>query len=205
MNNSPYDFTFKYVIVGDSATGKSSISRQFTDNEFLPIFDTTIGVDFSSKIIVSKNKKIKIQMWDTAGQEKFQSIISSYFRKVTCVILVYDISNRNSFNNLNNWLRIIRNNSTNNPYIILVGNKNDKYNRNVTYEEGIEFANRNKLLFIETSARKNYNIYNIFSITVNKIIDDFDNNIINLNDFAISNYNTKTKLLKKKKDCCIII
>jgi len=124
--NVLYDYLFKYIIFGDSGVGKSCLLLQFTDTRFIPTHDFTIGVEFGSIIKNVHDHHIKFQIWDTAGQESFRSITRSYYRGAACALLVYDISNRTSFNHLITWLNDLRDSTTNDMVIILVGNKCDK-------------------------------------------------------------------------------
>ena len=120
-----YNYLFKLIIVGDATVGKSCILLRFINNNYRTSHDLTIGVEFGMKIININNKNIKLQIWDTAGQECFRSIIRSYYRNSAGAILVYDISNRTSFNNIIYWLEEIKKYASNNLSIILVGNKCD--------------------------------------------------------------------------------
>ncbi|KAK6587896.1 Rab2 GTPase [Cryptosporidium xiaoi] len=159
---SPYDYLFKYIIIGDTAVGKSCLLLQFTDRRFRVDHDLTIGVEFGARIIEIDSKKIKLQIWDTAGQESFRSITRSYYRGAAGALLVYDITRRDTFNHLEKWLIDVKRNATPNMTIILVGNKCDLDRREVTTEEGKEFARKNGLLFVEASAKTSYNVENAF-------------------------------------------
>ena len=142
-------YIFRYIIIGDSYVGKSCILQKYIGNIFNQTQEATIGIDFGSKIININNLLIKLQIWDTAGQENFKSIIRSFYRGSIGVLLVYDITNRNSYNNIITWLDEIRSNNINvNCSIILIGNKLDKENnRVISTNEGEQFANENNLLF----------------------------------------------------------
>ena len=180
-----YDYLFKYIIIGDSHVGKSSIMTQFIDKKFNYNHDMTIGVDFSSTIINIDKRKIKINIWDTAGQEAFRSITRSYYKASAAIILVYDITNIQSFNSLNRWYDEIKNNinSTYNPQIILVGNKADQeVKRQVSYDTGNDFATRYNMLFFETSAKSSHNIDKIFIQATQDILTKIDSGILNIND-----------------------
>lgn len=172
-NNANYDYVYKYITIGDSGVGKSSLSAQYVDNRFSREYDVTIGVEFSQKTIVAKDgTRIKIQIWDTAGQEKFRSITVSYYRGVGCALIVYDISSRSSFESVPSWLEDIKKLAPPNIVIVLVGNKTDKENqRRVLRTEGAEFAKENKLLFFESSAKNYESVNNIFAQSVDTIND----------------------------------
>jgi Ras-related protein Rab-2A len=148
-----YDYLFKCIIVGDSGVGKSSLLLQFTDKKFTNYHEMTIGVEFGSKLINIKGKLIKLQVWDTAGQESFRSITRSYYKDAGVVLLVYDVSNLTSFISLETWFDDIKD-MANNPHIILVGNKSDlSKQREVPFDTGLKFAESKDMLFIETSAK----------------------------------------------------
>jgi small GTP-binding protein len=150
------------------------------------------------KIIKINNKNIKLQIWDTAGQESFRSIIRCYYRNSMGAILVYDISNINSFNNIKFWLEEINNYTNSNISIILVGNKSDLNDneRKITYEEGLDLANKYNLIFYESSAKSIYNIDNIFFSLANDII------IKNISNIPIYNQNNNLNLINEYNNKC---
>lgn len=165
-----YDYLIKCLIVGDSGTGKSSLMLRFTDDVFNTSYISTIGVDFKLKTINYKDKNFKFQIWDTAGQDRFRTITSSYYRGADAVIVCYDISDRNTFKNIGKWLEEVERYSFSKPLIILCGTKNDLETREISYEEGFEFANSQSISFVETSSKNNSKIMEIFeSIADNKI------------------------------------
>ncbi len=120
-----FEYLFKYIIIGDSNVGKSCIVQRFIEGEFNPGLENTIGVEFGAKEIKIDNKLVKLQIWDTAGQEAFQSITRSYYRSAAGALLCYDITNKGSFDNVRNWLMEARQNGNNEMVICLVGNKTD--------------------------------------------------------------------------------
>jgi len=163
VQSFPYKYLFKYIIVGDTATGKSCLLLQFTDKRFQPLQDLTIGVEFGSRTITIDGNQIKLQIWDTAGQEKFRSITRSYYRGAAGCLLVYDITRRETFDHLPSWLDDCRKYSNQNITIMLIGNKSDlDGKRQVTREEGEEFARKNNLTFLETSAKSAENVEQAF-------------------------------------------
>jgi small GTP-binding protein len=149
-----YSYLFKYIVVGDSGVGKSCLLLQFTDKRFIYDHELTIGVEFGTRTIMVEDHSIKIHIWDTAGTEAFRSIIRSYYRGSAAVLLVYDISHRESFNHLNSWMKEIKQYSNHDMVIMLIGNKSDRVNhREVSRDEGEKFAREHGLIFIETSAK----------------------------------------------------
>ena len=117
-----YSYLFKYIIIGDTGVGKSCLLLQFTDKRFQPVHDLTIGVEFGARMVTVDSKQIKLQIWDTAGQESFRSITRSYYRGAAGALLVYDITRRETFNHLANWLEDARQHANPNMTIMLIGN-----------------------------------------------------------------------------------
>ncbi|XP_057947886.1 ras-related protein RABB1b isoform X2 [Malania oleifera] len=154
-----YDYLFKYIIIGDTGVGKSCLLLQFTDKRFQPVHDLTIGVEFGARMVTIEGRPIKLQIWDTAGQESFRSITRSYYRGAAGALLVYDITRRETFNHLASWLEDARQHANPNMTIMLIGNKCDlAHRRAVSKEEGEQFAKENGLLFLEASARTAQNV-----------------------------------------------
>ena len=155
----------KLILVGDVAVGKTSIINSILGQKFNDEYEPSIGVDFFSKTIKYKGKSIKLQIWDSAGQEKFKSLIPNYIRGASLIILVYDITNKTSFNNLNSWIEFINNYESTN--IIICGNKIDlKDKREVSYEEGEKFSEEKKMDFFEVSAKEETNLLNMLFCSV---------------------------------------
>ena len=181
---------------------------QFTDDKFRDKHEITIGVEFASKTIELDNKIIKIQIWDTAGHEAFQSITRTYYKGAVGALLVYDITNKESFKHIETWYNEIKENGDKDVTIILVGNKSDLENeRQVTYDEGKNFADMNGMLFLETSAKECKNVYEVFKLSANKILDNIYKNEEIIYDskgnIKINNKNGKNNLYKNnKKKCC---
>mmetsp|Transcript_10426 Transcript_10426/g.17047 ORF Transcript_10426/g.17047 Transcript_10426/m.17047 type:complete len:212 (-) Transcript_10426:287-922(-) len=178
-----YAYLFKYIIIGDTGVGKSCLLLQFTDKRFQPVHDLTIGVEFGARMITIDNKQIKLQIWDTAGQESFRSITRSYYRGAAGALLVYDITRRETFNHLASWLDDARQHSNKDMTIILIGNKSDlESKRAVSLEEGQAFAKENGLIFLETSAKTAQNVEEAFIDTAKEIYSKIQKGIFDVSN-----------------------
>ncbi|XP_061634822.1 ras-related protein Rab-11B-like isoform X1 [Phyllopteryx taeniolatus] len=158
-----YDFLFKVVLIGDSGVGKSNLLSRFTRNEFNLESKSTIGVEFATRSLQVDGKTIKAQIWDTAGQERYRAITSAYYRGAVGALLVYDIAKHLTYENVERWLKELRDHADNNIVIMLVGNKSDlRHLRAVPTDEARAFAEKNTLSFIETSALDSTNVEEAF-------------------------------------------
>ncbi|KAL7889841.1 hypothetical protein AOLI_G00020990 [Acnodon oligacanthus] len=170
-----YDFLFKFLVIGNAGTGKSCLLHQFIEKKFKDDSNHTIGVEFGSKIINVVNKFVKLQIWDTAGQERFRSVTRSYYRGAAGALLVYDITSRETYNALTNWLTDARMLASQNIVIILCGNKKDlDADREVTFLEASRFAQENELMFLETSALTGENVEEAFVQCARKILNKIE-------------------------------
>ena len=159
VDNSISVTRHKVIFVGDANTGKTSIINRIIDNPFNETYEVSIGIDFMSKNIRFRGQNIKIQIWDSAGQEKYKGLIPSYVRNSSIVFIVYDVGSRTSFENVNNWLTFVKN--IEKTTMVLCGNKID-LEREVETKEGEELAKSEGIKFFECSAKNNDNIKNMF-------------------------------------------
>ena len=178
-----YSYLFKYIIIGDTAVGKSCLLLQFTDKRFQNIHELTIGVEFGARNVEVDGKMIKLQIWDTAGQESFRSITRSYYRGACGALLVYDVTRKETFEHLPRWVEEIKRNAVPNIVIMLVGNKADlTSSRQVTTEQGAEFAKENHMIFVESSAKDAFNVDVAFTSTAQEILSLIKAGTINVDD-----------------------
>ncbi|KAF7129753.1 ras-related protein Rab11D [Rhododendron vialii] len=166
------DYVFKVVLIGDSAVGKSQILARFARNEFSLDSKATIGVEFQTRTLVIQHKSVKAQIWDTAGQERYRAVTSAYYRGAVGAMLVYDITKRQTFEHIPRWLEELRAHADKNIVIILIGNKTDLENlRAVPTEDAKEFAEKEGLFFMETSALEATNVETAFVTVLTEIFN----------------------------------
>ena len=211
-----FNYLLKYVIIGDSAVGKSNILLRYINNTFSEDFKSTVGVEFGAKNLIVNNNTYRIQLWDTAGQENFRSIARAYYKNSVCAFIVYDITDHRSFESVLGWIDDCIKQTTKSVLLVLIGNKSDlEEQRKVTYEEGQAFAKSHDMIFMETSAKTGKNINESFEESVKQIdqniLDgkyDLENDNcgirqgIKKESFIISEEVVKEKNNKKKKKCC---
>ena len=208
---SKYDFLLKYIIIGDASVGKSNLLLRYVYGTFKSEYQLTIGVEYGEKTLEVNNKIFKIQIWDTAGHEQFKSITRTYYKNSVCAIVVYDIARRESFEHVMNWIEDCQINAPKTIFMILVGNKCDlDEERQVTTEEGEEFAIKYGLRFFETSAKTSVNVNELFAYSVDFISEriaqnyyDLDNEICGIKkNYYSDSIIIDNKSKPKKKNCC---
>lgn len=156
--------TYKIVVLGDISVGKTSILSRFRYGIFEPEYMPTLGIDFFSQNLFYEDKTIRLILWDTAGEERFRSLIPSYLKNADCIIIVFDITNKDSFNSLNKWLTDSKNNASEGTIYIICGNKSDlKEKRTVNENEIDEYIKKNELIYVECSAKNGEGIKDLFN------------------------------------------
>ena len=213
QNQNGYDMIFKIVLIGDTSVGKTNILSKYLSNEFDPDSKATVGVEFGTRDFQIENNKVKVQIWDTAGQERYRSITNAYYKGAKGSLLVYDITNPKTFENLDKWLSDLKANAEEKISVVLIGNKSDlEEERQISIEQGKEKAEFFKLAFMETSALNGNNIEKAF----NELITDVYKNHhemfekqakVEISDKAIDLENVKKEDKNDNKDhikrfCC---
>ena len=198
MVTSECDINFKILLLGDSSVGKTCFLLRYVEDTFTHNHISTIGVDYKIKLVNESNQLIKLQIWDTAGQDRFRCITKNYFRGSDGILLIYDITNQSSFNNIRNWISQIKDSLGEESRITLVGNKVDlESNRIVSKQDGMKLAKENGLSFFETSSKENININEAFSDLTREMLKKNYSNIRKRGG-SITQNNSGTKV----KKCC---
>ena len=205
-----YNYLLKYIIIGDPSVGKSNLLMKFANNKFTEDYEATIGVEFGVKNLQIDNKIYRIQIWDTAGQENFRSITRAYYKNCVCAMVVYDITKRTSFNNVQNWLQDVITQSPKTVLIILIGNKIDlEDKREVIFDEGNEHAIKHGIMFMETSAKTGEGVEEAFRKSVQEIENKIKENYYDLNSETCgikkgktNNISISSEKKKEKRGCC---
>ncbi|XP_046677097.1 ras-related protein Rab-3 isoform X1 [Homalodisca vitripennis] len=167
-----FDYMFKLLIIGNSSVGKTSFLFRYADDSFTSAFVSTVGIDFKVKTVFRHDKRVKLQIWDTAGQERYRTITTAYYRGAMGFILMYDITNEESFNSVQDWVTQIKTYSWDNAQVILVGNKCDMEDeRVISFERGKQLAEQLGIEFFETSAKENIHVKAVFERLVDIICD----------------------------------
>ncbi|PKA46101.1 Ras-related protein Rab11C [Apostasia shenzhenica] len=206
-----YDYLFKIVLIGDSGVGKSNILSRFTRNEFCLESKSTIGVEFATRTLQIEGKTIKAQIWDTAGQERYRAITSAYYRGAVGALMVYDITKRQTFDNVQRWLRELRDHADSNIIIMLAGNKADlKHLRAVSEDDARGLAEKEGLSFLETSALEAVNVERAFHTILTDIYQIISRKALAAQEAAATagppikgtTINVAETNVNSKKGCC---
>ena len=203
----------KFILIGNSGVGKSCMLFQFIEDKFKNGIEPTIGIEFGTKIMDIKDKIVRLQIWDSAGQENYRSITRSYYRNTICAFLVYDTTSRKSFEDIKIWLEEAKTYGNSSMYFVLIGNKCDlKNEREVPLVDGETFANENNMIFFETSAKENVNVFKAFETVVDAIVNDIKKGKIDPYNESLGvkvglnsikqNFLDNKNLKKEKSDCC---
>ena len=200
-------YIIKILTLGDTSVGKSSIVLRFSDDKFDDKIFSTIGIDFKTKYIKLDKFSVKVLIWDTAGQEKFQNIAKQYYKGANGVLLIYDISNRKSFERIDFWLKELKeNNRIDELFLYLVGNKNDMEDKRViSFQEGEKYAKNNNINFFEVSAKSGKGVTELFNNVINGVMEKIlkKNEKEEIEDkVRLSTFLEKNYKNEKNKKCC---
>ena len=188
---------FKIFLLGDSSVGKTCLLKRYTDDTFQDVYLSTIGFDYKFKIVTLKNgKKARVQLWDTAGQERFRTIAKSYYNGAHGIILMYDVTNRKTYDNIRKWLNQIKEQAKKTICIVLIANKIDSDGRIVTKEEGERLAKESNLEIFEASAKEKINVNEAFERIIENNSENYE-----ANNVGVQLDEKETKKKKKKKFC----
>ena len=210
-NSSNYQYIFKLILIGNSGVGKSCILQRYMKHTFQETYKCTIGVDFLMKSLIINGKTVKLQLWDTAGQEKYKSMVSSYYRGANVALIIFDLTNHMSFDALPSWIENYYKNGPEQKNIILIGNKKDlEVERQVTQEEAETFAETNNMIYFETSAKDGENIDYVFNYAAEKLLEFYSGNneailkrqLTPNNEKQINNFQDVRIEEQTKKKCC---
>ena len=190
MNNNVFKYVFKYIMIGNPSVGKSCLLNQFLNNQFSEEYEVTVGVEFGAKTVETPDKsRVKLQVWDTAGQENFKSVIRAYYRSTAVAVVVFDITVRSSFEAVQDWIAECRANGNPEAVLVLVGNKTDLAGKRVvTREEGESFAKKNGMLYFETSAKSNEGVEEMFTRSAEAVLGKIAAGVI---DPKVESYGVK--------------
>lgn len=202
-----YDILHKIVLIGDSGVGKTSLLQRFAEQYFSDTHITTIGVDFKLRTIQVGDKRVKLQVWDTAGQEKFRVITKTYYRNAAGIIIAYDVTNGVSFANTKRWIEEVKNNCGDDGVpIVLIGNKCDSPDKVVQLEDQENYAKLINLKFFETSAKENINVDEVFIELTRLILTRQERNVHQNSEDVKTSISLKSSKGSKpngyKKNCC---
>jgi len=197
-----YDYLFILVLIGDSGVGKSCLLLRFADDKWTDSYISTIGVDFKIRTIELDQKTIKLQIWDTAGQERFRTITSAYYRGADGIIMVYDVTNNDSFEHVSDWLTEVNRYANEGTCKLLVGNKSDMEDKSVTTETAKEYADGLGIPFLETSAKNATNVEEAFLTMAAELIRLREAQTTTRPGAATSGLKLSGASAKGSKKCC---
>ena len=216
-----YNYLFKLIVLGKESVGKTCLVDAWCERPFRSFFDSTVGVDFDAKSVYTDGLRIKNHIWDITGQQKFATIISAYYGKCAGVFILFDVTNKQSFFNIDYWIQEVKKKNNNIlPPTVVIGSKTDKKNRTVSYNEAQKFAEDRNLKYIETSSKNHINVEESFRLLVDEIYSNIDNNSENLpkgirrgalRKFNKLHYNNSKKYrncdpcTEKSWKCCLIL
>ena len=208
---SNYQYIFKLILIGNSGVGKSCILQRYMKHTFEENYKCTIGVDFLMKSLIINGQTVKLQIWDTAGQEKYKSMVSSYYRGANVALIVFDITSHKTFDALPLWIENFYKNGPEQKNIILIGNKKDlEEDREVTQEEAKLFSETNNMIYFETSAKDGENIDYVFNYAAEKLLEFYSGNNETIlkrqmtpnNEKQLNNFQEIRIEETQKKNCC---
>ena len=195
--NETIEYSFKILLLGDTSVGKTCFLKRYIDGTFQDAYLSTIGFDYKFKIVTLKNgKKARVQLWDTAGQERFRTIAKSFYNGAHGIILMYDVTNRKTYDNIRKWLNQIKEQAKKTICIVLIANKIDSDGRIVTKEEGERLAKESNLEIFEASAKEKINVNEAFERIIENISENYE-----ANNVGVQLDEKETKKKKKKKFC----
>jgi len=212
-NIKNHTLIFRTIIVGDSMSGKTSFCKSYNSNNTHLEYSITIGVDFISKRVkIPNGPLVKLQIWDTAGQEAFRAIIRGYYRNICGAIIMFDLTNKKSFDNIKSWLKDVRNDHycIHNHPIILVGNKCDLSNkREISYNEALTYAESEGIPYMECSCNDVETINNIMLQYNTSIYENYIKNVECLGVYDISDNNIRENIINhidnRRRKCCLLL
>eukprot|EP01017_Pseudomicrothorax_dubius_P005309 TRINITY_DN11310_c0_g1_i1.p1 TRINITY_DN11310_c0_g1~~TRINITY_DN11310_c0_g1_i1.p1 ORF type:complete len:242 (+),score=33.41 TRINITY_DN11310_c0_g1_i1:61-726(+) len=201
MDKDHYDYLFKFIVIGNANSGKSCFLHYLLENKFKRNSSHTIGVEFGSKIIKIGSKTVKLQIWDTAGQERFRAVARTYYRGALGALILYDITNPDSYNSLSQWIKDARDLARPDICIFVIGNKSDlKDQRQVSNVEAAKFCQENGVSFLEASALTGENVIEGFQGLTKNILGKIDSGLIDTSELQPRLTSTLTSTPQKKKE-----
>lgn len=208
----PHHFKFRVLFLGDDCVGKTCLVRQFIEKQFDQVYEPTLGADLSKKTITVLDKRVRLHIWDTSGQKQYRSITDSYIKTSAGILLVYDMTNVESFESIRKWLKVVKKKCPPSTAIMLVGNKSDK-TRIVSKKDAIQFAKKNDIYYMECSAKTAQNVEKLFRTISRKILKNTNRCVAsNRTTYGVKNgdlsFDENTGLLfedTSRVKCCVCL